>query len=943
MGVVYEAEDLRLDRRAALKFLPQHLAADHTARTRFKHEAQAASALDHPNIGTIYEIDESSDGHMFIAMACYDGDTLKQRVDDGPVPVGEAIDIVSQVASGLSRAHDSGIVHRDIKPANVMLTRDGGVKILDFGLAKLIGHTKVTRSGVTVGTVSYMSPEQARGDEVDHRSDIFSLGAVLYELLTGKRPFPGEHDAAVLYGVMNKDPVPLSDHVRNVPPALQRIVDKAMNKDVGERYQSVGELEDDLIEVAKELGLSQTVVRYTRRRQKEKRFGLTPRQRLWAGAAVFVLAVVVSIAIRLDRAGPRTDELALAVVDFRDLAAPDDPAMSAGLTNLIHVGLVENCPIRVVSPTYLYDLRRRLFGSGRGGIAEDQSLELAKRSGATLLLAGQIVALGDDRYVTWHLVEVSSGRSLGAHRVEERNPGALADQIVADVLQLIGRETGVAEASPPVPVGNLTTASQEAYRHYVAAMLASEQGRRNDLIRELESAVELDSTFALAHFELARAHYSAGGFHDLAGARPWADRAWALRGRLSVKDRMRVEAYHAFVEFRIKDAKATYYEMLEHWPDDREVLRDSAALLDFAWYSNEAERVLERALTLYPDDPQLLEVNRNVLLNMGRREEYLAACLDELKLEPLSPDAWNDVGSAYLHAGMPDSAEVSFRRALALAPDFLQARTGFFYCDAARGDIHAAINRAEGILAQEDLLPAERNELIAQFAWQPSLSLIYFSSGRFAKALDVADTDGGQSGSVWYHRGWLMLRMGRAGDVLRYARSRPPGSLGPMNLEARALVAMDSLEAARRLVETLYASEATMSRPAVFIARKVEVEIALAGNRPERALEILDAMLREGMGTRGFYHVESMEARARAHRMAGQDGEAARVLEQLLRVDGYHAFAYYDLAVIYEALGRTEDAGRALSQFLDMWSGADEGLPQLEDARERLAAMAHTP
>ncbi len=222
MGVVYRAEDTKLRRPVALKFLPPELTRDKEAKTRFIHEAQAASALQHNNICTIHEIDETPDKRLFIAMDCYDGETLKERIAKGPLPVAEVVDIASQIAAGLSKAHGAGMVHRDIKPANVMVTRDGVVKILDFGLAKLAGQTKLTRTGSTLGTVAYMSPEQAKGAEVDSRSDIFSLGAVLYEMLAGEVPFPGEHEAAVLYGIVNSDPEQLAGRRGNIPRNIRR-------------------------------------------------------------------------------------------------------------------------------------------------------------------------------------------------------------------------------------------------------------------------------------------------------------------------------------------------------------------------------------------------------------------------------------------------------------------------------------------------------------------------------------------------------------------------------------------------------------------------------------------------------------------------------------------------------------------------------------------------
>jgi len=246
MGVVYKAEDLKLKRPVALKFLPQELVRDSETKRRFIKEARAASALDHVNICTVYEIDETQDGQLFMALAYYEGETLKKKILGGGIGIDQAVDIAIQVAQGLAKAHEMGIVHRDIKPANLMITSDDTVKIVDFGLAKLAGQTKLAEPKAFLGTVAYMSPEQAHGEEVDQRSDVWSLGVVLYQMLTGHLPFKGEYEQAVIYSILNEEPEPISAIHPDMPQELERIIGKAMAKRPEHRYENAADMLVDL-------------------------------------------------------------------------------------------------------------------------------------------------------------------------------------------------------------------------------------------------------------------------------------------------------------------------------------------------------------------------------------------------------------------------------------------------------------------------------------------------------------------------------------------------------------------------------------------------------------------------------------------------------------------------------------------------------------------------
>src|SRR5690242_12026389 len=257
MGVVYKAEDIRLERNVALKFLAPHLVSDEAVRRRFEQEAKAVAALDHPNICTVYEIDEA-EGTIFLAMGLVEGDTVKAKLARGPLSLGEVLDIGVQVAEGIAAAHAKGIVHRDIKPSNVMVNQRRQVKVMDFGLARLADAT-VTLTGHVAGTPAYMSPEQVQGETADERSDIWALGVTLYEMITGKLPFRGERMEAVLHGIQSAEPQPLTASRADLPPELDWIVGKFLAKNPAERYQNVDELLNDLSAVRKRLDSGATI------------------------------------------------------------------------------------------------------------------------------------------------------------------------------------------------------------------------------------------------------------------------------------------------------------------------------------------------------------------------------------------------------------------------------------------------------------------------------------------------------------------------------------------------------------------------------------------------------------------------------------------------------------------------------------------------------------
>jgi tetratricopeptide (TPR) repeat protein len=659
---------------------------------------------------------------------------------------------------------------------------------------------------------------------------------------------------------------------------------------------------------------------------------------------VIVAAILVFLFGNRILSPPSADDLSMAVVDFSTIADTDDHTLSASITGLVHVGLVESCPIRIISPTYLQDLRRRLFGEGRGRIEESQALEIARKAGATYLLTGQIGALGEEQYVTWSLMDVNSGESVAARRVDETRPTDLADRIIADVLPFVARIADAVAADTPPGVATITTNSPEAYRHYIAGVMASDLDNDTQAISHFEQALAIDSTFALAYLELSRTHTRESG-----EGRTYAEKAWTLRERLGVRDRMRLESWLAWIDYRVKDAVEMDRALLERWPEDREILRDLSNKLFSNWYTREAVEVASNGIRLFPDDVRLRAYYVFGLTSLGQMEQALSAA--RYNLENAHAGYW--IAEIYQQRGLPDSSIAPLQQALKYDTedywyDAMMARLE--YC---KGNVDRAIDLTEELLARHDTSQRFRLRHTTDLLQDCSLVFLYIEKGQFEKSLEVIEDAGRDVSDVESEtryisspRNTLLLHMARAGEVLQWsreaARVKDVRFVQVKSLETRAwsLAALDSLNAAKQVVQQLRAEENFWGGWGLVVAHLVTADIALREGKPRLALAELEQLKeRHAVSFFGLFDIQYREILAQAYRMAGRLDEAARVHEEMLRVYRGHILGHYDLGLIYEEMGRAADAEREYAEFLAGWADADEGLPQVTDARARLAAL----
>ncbi|MDI6767958.1 MAG: protein kinase [Bacteroidota bacterium] len=460
MGVVYKAEDTKLKRTVALKFLTPELTHDLDAKKRFINEAQAASSLQHHNVCTIHDIDETDEGQIYICMDCYQGETLKKKIEHGSLKIDDAIGIALQVVQGLDKAHQNGIFHRDIKPANIFITNDGIVKILDFGLAKLVGRTMVTKTGSMMGTVAYMSPEQARGESVDHRTDIWSLGVILYEIIAGKLPFNSEYEQAIIYSILNEEPQPLKNLKTDIPDELIRIVVKSLQKDPEKRFLSTQEFLLDLNSLKK-------------KRQVE----------------------VEKLQTEANKILP-----SIAVLPFVNMSAdPENEYFSDGISEEIINALSKLSDLLVASRTSAFAFK---------GTKED-AREISRKLNVRHLLEGSVRKAGNRLRITAQLIRADDGFHIWSECYDREVADVFAIQ--DDIAQSIVNNLKVRLLEKEInKIKKRSTDNLDAYNAYLLGCYYLNKGTHNSLrmaITKFEEALSLSPDYAQACAQIANVYH----------------------------------------------------------------------------------------------------------------------------------------------------------------------------------------------------------------------------------------------------------------------------------------------------------------------------------------------------------------------------------------------------------------------------------------------------
>ncbi len=918
MGVVYEAEDMRLGRRVALKLLLENFARDPKALERFEREARAASSLNHPSICTIYEVEEHAQQPV-IVMERLEGASLKDRITTGPLPLDDLLEFGIQTSDALRAAHEKNIIHRDIKPANIFIVGGGRVKVLDFGLAKVIptriqeeepDAESLTTEGVIPGTTAYMSPEQVRGEELDARSDLFSLGVVLYEMATGKRPFAGKNRILLMDAILNAKPIVPSQSNPALPAELDAIIVRALEKKPSARYQHAGELRTDLQRLKRDSDTPKAVGRTTPTIPSRKRWKIVV-------PTLSALILFLVAGYRYFRRAPKlTDKDTIVLADFANTTG--DPVFDGALRQGLSVQLDQSPFLSIISDQQIQQTLQMMNRKLDVKLTPDIARELCQRTASTAVLEGSIAQIGTPYLLTLKAVNCSNGETLASTEAQASDKSHVLDALGKTASQIrnkLGESLSTVQRFD-TPLEQATTPSLEALKAFSLGFQSHVTAGDAAAIPYYKQAIELDPNFALAYSWLGLAYNGIGEFSlDVECNR----KAYELRDRTSEPEKYFITAhFQKVVTGNLEKTENTLRLWIQAYP--------RSAL---------AHTYLAGAV--YPDT--------------GQYEKAVEEGREAVRLSPNFPPSYYIPIRDYISLNRIDDAKATYRQAI-------EHKIKSAYFNLALYEIAFLQNDSSG-MAQQVSSSAGTPGLEATLLANEADTAAYFGRLRSARefsrqAVDSAERAGDKEAAATYSALSALREalFGNAGEARRYANlvTKDPAGHDLQYASALASAYAGDHEPAQKFVDDL-----DQRFPEATIVQRnylptLRAKLAVSKGDAAEAVEILRAAVpyelgRTSYSSYGWTSMYPLYVRGEAYLAAHQGGEAAAEFRKILDHRGIvlnepiGALAHLGLARAYAMQGETANALAAYNDFLNLWKDAEHEIPVLKQAQAEYAKL----